>query len=248
MAVAAFADPAAPRGQTTSVFSAAGAAARTMTRPLQALATDRPGPHRSHKARARGARSQADNAIGQAVGAREQAIRRRGLADRVNDQASGLFNPAKDMLVMAAAAVPGLAPVMGAVAGRGVYNYYQADRNSGNDNYDADTGVYVRADMSEDQRRTSWNQPGFHILRSADNDDLPPLTEAEIDELLAPLSEQPHMRVLFARRADIEDAEVSLAARERNGLPRNAQTVAAALRHDADMTWVHKNTPAPAYI
>lgn len=217
-------------------FMAVCAASHDNIIPFAGQANDKPSAHIEQAAKVRGAQASVDNVIRVAFGQQKELIRIHGLADAQNGQLATVFTPVKDgMLYAAAASVPQIGFAALGVTGLSVYNYWQADRKGPKKKAGEKTTFMsdefgYRSTFSEHMRQIQWNKPGFHRLDSANDDDVPALSEDEIEHILRPLKDDPHMRIFLGQRQNIENAQTNLDIREEQGVEVNSQTGAAALQ------------------
>jgi hypothetical protein len=204
--------------------------------PFAGQANDKPSAHIEQASEVRGAQANIDNVIRGAFGQQKELIRIHGLADRQNGQLATVFNPVKDgMLYAAAAAVPQIGFAALGVTGLSIYNYWQADRKGPKKKPGEKTPFMsdefgYRSTFSEQMRQIQWNRPGFYRVDSANDDKDNAPSEEEIEQILRPLKDDPHMRTLLGQQQNIKAAQTNLDIREDKGIEVNSQTGAAALQ------------------
>ncbi|MCB1562536.1 MAG: hypothetical protein KDJ75_03090 [Alphaproteobacteria bacterium] len=229
--------PTATRPTIGADFMSVCAANHNNIVPFAGQANDKPSAHIEQAAKVRGAQANVDNVIRVAFGQQKELIRIHGLAEAQNGQLSSVFSPVNDgMLYAAAVAVPQIGFAALGVTGLSVYNYWKTDRDAQKKKPGAKTSFMsdefgYRSTMSEHMRQIQWNKPGFYRLDNADEDgDEAALSEEEIEYILRPLKDDPHMRIFLGQQQNIENAQTNLDIREEQGVEVNSQTGAAALQ------------------
>lgn len=205
--------------------------------PVTVLNTQDAAPQAEHENTVQGGQHDIDQALTAAHGAREDAIRAHGLADRADNTAERLIN-VKDAFFMATT------PVLGAAAmAASTYNYARRDLKKGED-YDPYQEGYFARTADQERLATNWRNLGLNTAGAAQAFDRK-LTEQEIEDLLAPLNQNPGVKVLLAQKATHDAAEANLEIREEQGLPRNGRNAEASIGR-GQTEWIYSDKPAPA--
>lgn len=236
------------RGETSQAFGAVVAfPARISMQEIQPLQASEPGPMQKLEMAGRGVSAQIDQTLGGAVEAHKRAVRAHGFADAQAGRAANLFNPAKDGMVFASAAVmPAFASVASALLVASALSYANADRRSKKRRTELEERV--RAEQSSKSRGfddVQWGKPGFHKVDVA-NENHPPLRRTDILYLEQDIENQPFFRVLAAQKAVMRNFEAANHNRQQKGLPHSRRTYDAMLAQDSLYLRDDFDMPVPA--
>ena len=221
-------------GVAAEIFSAASIPAVDVG-AFTPLTADRPGPHFDQAAKTNGAQAQVDTAIRSAHAQQDNAIRRHGLAEHQTRQLAPMLGPFELIF-------PGSMYSLAAE----MFFYAASDRRSSNENKHKQKPKPLYAFPSEERHRTNWNRTGYHAANAPKDEGS--VSKAQMEAILRPLGENHRMRTLLAQQASTLTAQTHLGIRERGGLPRNRQTLDAALEQ-GQLGWVFKpDQPAPHFL